>query len=137
MTLGSAVIADRVRQWLSRRRQKREGQFFEGPAPPRRVRDQVIAFANAFPGATRLQWVEAMVDLCEGFWIDGWARGHEWAERAERKSGITPEAIADQIDPEWRERPAVELARPGDLVQDVREIEDVQRDYLTALRSKR
>lgn len=85
--------------------EKALGRFEENGDAPARLREQVIEFANYFPRATRGQWISFAAGFAEECWSAGYVRGVEWAERAQLPDGPSPEEIADEIDPTWRDRP--------------------------------
>lgn len=102
-------VRDRVEKWL--------GSFYEGPDPPKRLGEQVVAFANLRPLATRGDWIDFATNLAEECYRAGYLRGVEYTERdPEEPGGITPEEIADQIDPDWRWRPMIEVEFPREEV---------------------
>lgn len=94
-------------KWVRDRLEKVLGRYAEGEEAPKRLREQVISFANFFPKATRAQWVEFAASFAEQCYEAGYIRGVEWVERGPSAlaSDPTPEEIADQIDPTWRDRP--------------------------------
>lgn len=57
------------------------GRFYEGPAAPSRLAEQVAAFAVMNPKATREEWSVFTTRLAIGSYRDGFTRGFEWAER--------------------------------------------------------
>lgn len=100
------MLSDRARKWLRNRFEKWAGTFYQGPRPPEeRLRQQAIDFANMFPNATREQWVNFTSGLAEEVWRSAYLHGVEWAAREDMD--LDPEEVMDQIDPEWRDSPAV------------------------------
>jgi hypothetical protein len=116
------LIADRVKKWFAARVEKAAGTYFEGQEPPERLKDQVVAWANMHPLATRKEWADFAAGMAREAWSAAYLRGVEWAERepAEERDGPTPEQIADAADPEWRWGPAVDLYAPGAAVLEER-----------------
>lgn len=126
-------------RWVRNGLERLLGRFEEGQDAPPRIREQVLAFANHFPKATREQWVAFAAGFAEECYSSGYVRGVEWAEREPRPTGATPEQIADLIDPTWIDRPwrpDLELEAPADVVPERRDPQDVLRDQVAALRPK-
>lgn len=92
-------------RWLRKRLEKFLGRWEEGQQPPARLRDEVTSFANFNPKATRAEWLEFAASFAEACYLTGYIRGVEWAERDPEISPRAPEQLADEIDPEWRNRP--------------------------------
>ncbi len=105
-------------KWLKKKAAVFAGTYEGGQDPPERLREQVIAFANMYPAATRGQFVDMAATLAEEAWRAGHLCGIEWAERDPNAfdPSLPPEVIADQIDPDWRWRPMSELELPADEV---------------------
>lgn len=122
-------------KWLRRKVEKWAGTYYEGQKAPERLREQVIAFANMYPTATRGQFVEMAASLAEEAYAAGYLRGVEWAERdPEPFPGASPETIADEIDPDWKWRPAIQLeVPPGEVVLDHHDLPDVVRAQVEAV----
>lgn len=133
-----------VGKWLRERLERFLGRYEEGEDPPARIREQVIVFASMNPKATRIEWVDFAATLAEESYRSGYIRGVEWAERdpLATRPGDTPEAIADALDPSWRERPwqpQVYLdGDPSELVSDEpRRPDDQLADALRGLKARR
>ncbi len=122
-------------RWLKKKAEAWLGTYYEGPKAPERLREQVVAFANMYPTATRSQWVEFAGTFAAQSYEAGYLRGIEWVERDPDAfdPNLPPEVIADQIDPDWRWRPMIELERPpNEVVTDEKpEREDI-RDQVDA-----
>lgn len=72
------------------------GRFYEGPAAPPRLAEQVAAFAVMNPKATREEWATFATRLAIGSYRDGFTRGFEWAERdLDRLDFGDPERVAE------------------------------------------
>ncbi len=56
-------------------------RFYEGPEPPHRIAEQVVAFAGMNPHATKKEWAEFAIRLATGTYRDAFVRGFEWSER--------------------------------------------------------
>lgn len=101
--------------------QKALGKFYEGPEPPRRLGELVLAFAEAHPKATRGEWARFAQLHAEEAYRQGYVRGYEYVEREEGFfEGKRPEELADQLDPDWRWRPGITLdgASMGEVPSD-------------------
>ena len=94
------------------------GTFYEGPTPPARLGEMVVAFANENPNATRRQWIEVATEHARECYRSGFVRGTEWAERdfKSRMPSVRPEEIMDFRDPDWRWRPGIVLGGDTDSV---------------------
>lgn len=85
---------------LAQRLRKR---FYEGPSPPQRLSDIVVAFANAHPEATRQDWAEFAAAHAAECYRSGYQRGYEWTERdlARRDPMVDPEHMMDELGHGW------------------------------------
>lgn len=92
------------------------GKWEEGPEPPKRLREYVTVFANRYPNATRAEWLEAAASLAEEAYRNGFQRGYEHSERDALPREFSPEQLADQLDPDWRWAPEVDLENPLGIV---------------------
>lgn len=103
-------------------RDKALGTYHEGPELPERFKQLATEFGNLTPRATRREWAEFAVGLARMAWREAYVRGDERGVRDPNVAWrrLPPEYEADQIDPNWRWRPALgsELANPGDFVED-------------------
>lgn len=95
------------------------GVFYEGPEPPTRLARMVVLFARAHPRATRRTWADFAADHAAESYRSGYVRGFEEAERRWGRPGPSPEELADQRDPGWRNSPAVDLSDPDAVVFEV------------------
>ena len=137
-------LSDRVRRWLLERLERAEGTYEESQAPPARIREAVISFANEHPRATRGEWIDFAAHFAEECYGSGYIRGVEWVERDpeafENPTGLSPEELADQFDPTWRERPwQPELRLEGserDEVPEHRTESELLREQVARLRAK-
>ena len=129
------ILSDRARAWLRRRLEKATDTFYEGPRPPARLRTGVLAFANAHPSATREDWAAFAASLAEEAWRSAFIRGVEHVEREPPDHPLrpSPDDYMDEIDPEWRWSPAVDLENPNEVVpEDVPEGERIERQFRAA-----
>jgi hypothetical protein len=101
------------------------GRYYEGPAAPQRLAEMAVYFAQENPRATRKDWVVFAARLAEESYRSGYVRGVEYAEREERpawKRGVSPEDLADELDPSWRDfawNPEAVVEEPGEVVPEV------------------
>lgn len=110
------MLSDRARKWLRQRFEKWAGSFYDGPRPPEeRLRQQATDFANMYPHATRAMWVNFAAGLAEEVWKSAYLHGVEWTEREEMDALPDPDHEMDQIDPEWRDSPAL-IEDPDSIV---------------------
>lgn len=100
-------------------------------------------FASMNPGATRAQWAEFAGALADEAYGSGYIRGVEWAERDfdGGEPRPSPEALADAIDPAWRERPwqpqAYLAGDPDAPVPEERTADEAMAEALKGLRPRR
>ncbi len=125
-----------LKKWLRNRAEKWLHQHYEGPAAPKRLREEVIAFANLHPHATRDKWVAFATDFANQCYESGYLRGVEWAERDPDAfdASLPPDMIADQMDPDWRWRPAIELEFPDGVVPATVAEAEVIREQIAAFK---
>ncbi len=90
----------------------------KGPEPPGRLREYAVAFANRHPNATRAEWLEAASQMAEEAYRGGFRAGYEHQEREAYPPAFSPDQLAEQIDPDWRWSPEVDLENPLGLVPD-------------------
>lgn len=116
------LLSDRAKAWLRTKFEKAVGEYYEGEEPPARIGQQVIVFANMHPHATRAEWTEFAAEFARECYRAGYLRGVEWVERdgAPEEGTPTPEAIANEIDPDWIWRRAVVLENGEHVVHDLR-----------------
>ena len=98
--------------------ERRAGIWREGPEPPARLGEMVVAFANDCPRASRADWVRFCQLHAAECYRSGYARG---AERAERDfwgamPSVLPEEVMDELDPDWRWRPDIRFEGARDEV---------------------
>lgn len=107
-------------RWLRDVRDRYLGRFYEGPEPPERLGQIVLAFAAAHPRATRAEWMAFAEAHAQEAYRSGYVRGYEWTQRdLHARPDVPPEVIADEADPDWRWRRAIPIE--GDLVEVVPE----------------
>lgn len=90
--------------WIKRTTEKWFGKYYEGPEPPERFHQLVVAFANAHKHATRADWIAFATAHAGEAYRSGYIRGLEYIERDEEggNRAISPDVIADAMDPDWR-----------------------------------
>jgi hypothetical protein len=96
------------------------GAIDDGPEPPDRLAEMVVAFANDNPHATRAEWVAFSAQHAAECWRSGYRRGFENVELPEQD----PDRVADELDPNWRWSPDIRLV--GDAGAVVLEENDEQ-----------
>lgn len=108
----------RFGKWLRRRLERWLGRYYEGPTPPDRLGELAIHWANANPEASRGEFVALAIQLAEESYMLGYTRGVEYVERDPTFfDDRNPDAVADDLDPWWRIRPAITLdGDPYELV---------------------
>jgi len=120
-------------RWKRRRLEKERVAAVQAPEHLRRM---VFSFANANPRATRVEWVGFAGTLAEEAYATGYVRGLEQADEDNAGSaGVTPEQVADLLDPSWRERAwnGESLAGPADdQVPEARTHDDAFREQAEA-----
>lgn len=129
-----SILSDRVRLWGKKQLEKMLGRWEEGPEPPQRVADMVIAFAGANPRATRKEWADFAAAHAGEAWRTGYFRGLEYAEREPERwrPDIDPEVAAEGFDPTWKENPFV-LGDPDEVVLEERDpVVDAREDMRRA-----
>ena len=57
------------------------GRYYEGPSPPVRLAEQVVAFGAGNPTASREEWAVFVTRLVQSAYRDGFTRGREWEAR--------------------------------------------------------
>ena len=98
------------------------GTYYEGVEPPARLGEMVIEFANTHPHATRAEWAAFAMGHSEECYRSGYVRGRESAERDYEVPSVSPEEVADELDPDWRWSPGIVLG--GDPDATVMEVND-------------
>lgn len=112
MTPFTKWVRNAIESWI--------GTRYEGPQPPKRLEQQVLSFAEFYPKATRAEWVEFATRFAEECYRIGYTRGVEWAER-DGEEGTDPEALMDEIDPDWRSSDPVKLTNPDGVPPEERD----------------
>lgn len=110
----------RLGRWWRQRLERHLRRYYEGPEPPRRLVDHAFLFANECPKATRGDWIAFAIHLANEAYKSGWVRGYEASERGgvehPARRTPTPEDIADEMDPGWRNGPNVLLGDAEEIV---------------------
>ena len=108
-----------IREFIRNTLEKWLGTFYEGPDAPSRLRSLTLTFANGNPHATRKEWSGFATSLAEEAYRAAYIRGFEQRQLPSQKD-MTPEQIADILDPNWRWIPhtAVDLVHPENMVTD-------------------
>lgn len=134
---------NRLSRWIRRKAEQWLGNFYEGPEPPDRIGQRVVAFMALYPNATKGEWAAFATRIGMNCYREGWVRGFEWGER---DLGRTPEAALaraqehEQHDFVWHapEQPTREEllqkidASPGDLLSQL-PTEEAKARYLAML----
>ena len=130
--------------WVKRQWERWVGVWYEGPEPPQRLGEMVVLFANMHPHATRAEWVAFASGHAGQAYMSGYVRG--W-ERSERDPDVmpwrvsSPNTIADEMDPGWREGPSVlegnAEAIVGESAPSSEELQGMQLDMLAQRRHHR
>ncbi len=126
----------RLGRWVRRALERLAGVWYEGAQPPDRFGEMVVYFANTNPRATREQWVQFATELAGETFRSGYLRGFERGERdveAQPWRQADPDALADELDPDWRWSPDITLYGPADLIPEPEEREPTAEDLLAAL----
>ena len=108
------MISDRVKGWL--RRWLAEDLPDEGPELPARFDEVVLLFAEHNPLATVGDWVAFAQEHGRACYAHGFIKGMEHAERANDDLPVSPEELADAVDPGWRHADPVDLTFDPDAV---------------------
>ena len=98
---------------LRRLVEKMVGRFYEGPEPPPRIAEEVIAFRRLYPDASVNEWSAFTQRIAENSYRDGFVRGFEWAERdLDSKPKDDPDVLFEQMQHAWApsDDPDVRLA---------------------------
>lgn len=79
------------------------GRYYEGPEPPKRLRQVAEEFVATHPKATRSEWLEMAVSLAEAAYKEAYDRGLGWADRdLDRRDPVDdPEALAEIEAHDW------------------------------------
>lgn len=118
MTPLARLLRNFVERW--------QRQFYEGPDAPARLADQVVAFANAHPRATRAEWVAFASENARACYRSGYMRGLEWTDRdLARRDKHDPELEAEAARHDWSWEGGMMLERPLDVVPDADERDQV------------
>lgn len=112
-------------KWFRNFRERVFGKYDDGPDPPERLAQMVIAFAQTTPQATRLDWTRFAIEHARESYRAGYTRGYEYTERDpdERAilSQLDPETLATALDPNWLWQ-SPPLTLDGILEEPVREL---------------
>ncbi len=111
-------------KFIHRMSDKWFGKWYEGPEPPARMGEMLLAWAEANPRATREEWLEVASRASAESYRSGYVRGYEHAERVPTTPSPTPDEVADAVDPGWREREGGISLGEGDLVVPVEQAEE-------------
>lgn len=124
-----------VGRWFRNVRERIFGSFFDGPEPPERLSQMVIAFAQTNPQATRFDWARFAIDHARECYRAGYTRGVEYIERDPDErvllAQLAPEALASAIDPDWQWSP--ELTMDGIPKDEVREFVFTEQEEMQRL----
>lgn len=101
------ILSDRLKNWIRTKAEKALDRFYEGPQPPERLIELVLAFVELYPNATRADWMRFAIEHGNECYRSGYQRGVEYVERAPEtwRPDVPPEVVADMVDPDWRWRP--------------------------------
>lgn len=77
------------------------GKYYEGPAPPRRLYEEVRVFRAMYPLASPDEWQAFALRLAQGAYQDGFIRGREWEERAWEGPEVDPEDLLEATNDDW------------------------------------
>lgn len=111
------LLTTRAKRWIRHLLERLLGIFYEGEQPPERLREIVTTWANNHPNATRADWLAMMEEWGDEVYRTAYQRGIEYVERDPTFwKDIDPDAIADEVDPNWRWRPEVKLEGDPDFV---------------------
>lgn len=81
--------------------EKFAGTFYEGPEPPKRLKEKVQLFRLYYPHATPAEWAEFSLKLAKNSYQEGFVRGHQWVEREWEGPEIDPEVLAEVEGEDW------------------------------------
>lgn len=84
------------------------GRYREGIDAPERLARIVNDFARWYPDATREEWIAFAIAQTAESYRSGYIRGYEHVERIGVKYDPSPETVADDIMPGWRDGSAVD-----------------------------
>lgn len=110
----------RLQRWLRGLAERFASRYYEGPEPPLRIAEQVVAFAKANPQATRGEWARYATALGQSTYRSGYVRGLEWTERDLGKLDLgDPDVLAHQRahDFEWHAPEALTTGELADVVE--------------------
>lgn len=94
----------RLQRWMRNLAERFATRYYEGPEPPMRLAEQVVAFAVMNPEANRGEWARYATALAQSAYRSGYVRGLEWAERDLDKLDVgDPELLIERgrHDFEW------------------------------------
>lgn len=76
-------------------------RMYEGPAPPKRLKERVQLFQLFHPNATPAQWAQFAERIANNCYREGFVRGFEWEQRGWEGPGIEPEQLAEMRANNW------------------------------------
>lgn len=68
---------NRITRFLLEKAEKLLGRWYEGPEPPARLREAVLAFRTAHPEASPDEWARAAIRIAEDAYRAAYVRGIE------------------------------------------------------------
>lgn len=78
----------RIRNWIRRTIERAFNRYAEGPDPPARYAQAVLAFATLNPSATQEDWIKFAADHAHECYRSGYLRGVEWKERTPERRDV-------------------------------------------------
>lgn len=101
---------DSFKGWLRKQAEKVARRFYEGPATPPRLFDEVELFEKLHPGASPDEWRSFVTGAVRNAYQDGYIRGYEHRERAPADSTYDEQRVlAEEIERHdwslWRGQP--------------------------------
>lgn len=88
---------DTFKTWLKKTAEKVARRFYEGPAAPSRLFDEIEIFERLHPSATPEEWRAFAVGAIRNAYQDGYIRGYEHRERAPAGSAYEEQrALAEE-----------------------------------------
>lgn len=93
----------RLRLWLRTRVQQLGNVYYEGPDPPARHAQAVMAFAAANPKASQQDWIMFSAGHAHECYRSGYMRGVEWKARSEesRSPAVAAALLAQEGREDW------------------------------------
>lgn len=90
-----------LKSLLLRLSDKLTSRLYEGPEPPKRLRERVKLFKLYNPDATAEQWERFSLTLATNCYREGFVRGYEWQERDWKGPAVEPERLQELQDQDW------------------------------------